>query len=196
MLAYSNFRDIPAPLRLEKTALTEGHAELFSAFPHREILTFTALIDRAFLTENVFLRFRSDDDGRVTEIPLSRVEEQAPAAYDRFSATVSASALCGGVFMEAYSVEDRGEGISFHVYCYNAQPGIRINYANGESSLAPAENKPAAESGTYVLNTNSKKIHKPHCSSVSDMSPKNRQDYEGSLDPLLAQGYDKCKACF
>ena len=104
--------------------------------------------------------------------------------------------LCSGVFMEAYSVEDRGEGISFHVYCYNAQPGIRINYANGESSLAPAENKPAAESGTYVLNTNSKKIHKPHCSSVSDMSPKNRQDYEGSLDPLLAQGYERCKACF
>ena len=95
MLAYSNFRDIPAPLRLEKKALTEAHAELFSAFPHKEILTFTALIDRAFLTENVFLRFRSDDDGRVTEIPLLRVEEQAPTAYDRFSATVTAASLCG-----------------------------------------------------------------------------------------------------
>lgn len=104
--------------------------------------------------------------------------------------------LCSGVFMEAYSVEDKGEGISFHVYCYNAQPGIRIHYADGASSLAPADTDSSGESGAYVLNTSSKKIHKPHCASVSDMSPKNRRDYEGSLDPLLARGYDKCKACF
>lgn len=103
--------------------------------------------------------------------------------------------LCSGVFMEAYSVEDRGDGISFHVYCYNAQPGIRINYADGNSSLSPTDSS-NTEQGKYVLNTNSKKIHKPHCSSVSDMSPKNRKDYEGSTDPLLAQGYEKCKACF
>lgn len=103
--------------------------------------------------------------------------------------------LCSGVFMEAYSVEDHGDGISFHVYCYNAQPGIRINYADGDSSLSPADPS-NTEQGKYVLNTNSKKIHKPHCSSVSDMSPKNRKDYEGSTEPLLAQGYETCKACF
>ncbi len=104
--------------------------------------------------------------------------------------------LCSGVFMEAYSVEDCGDGISFHVYCYNAQPGITIDYANGDSTLSPASNTPATESGTFVLNTNSKKIHKPHCSSVGDMSPKNRQDYNGSLDQILSQGYEKCKSCF
>lgn len=38
-----------------------------------------------------------------------------------------------GVQIEALSVEDNGEGISFHVYCYNNQPGIVINYENGES---------------------------------------------------------------
>ena len=102
--------------------------------------------------------------------------------------------LCSGVFMEGYSVEDQGEGISFHIYCYNAQPGIEINYANGDSALAPTDS--TSESGKYVLNTNSKRIHKPHCSSVSDMSEKNRQDYEGSLDLFLLQGYEKCKSCF
>ena len=104
--------------------------------------------------------------------------------------------LCSGVFMEAYSVEDKGEGISFHVYCYNAQPGIQINYANGDSSLAPTQQSPASETGTYVLNTNSKKIHKPHCASVGDISPKNRKDYKGAVDSLLSQGYETCKSCF
>lgn len=42
--------------------------------------------------------------------------------------------LASGVLIEAKSVEDNGDGIEFCVYCYNVQPGITINYANGESS--------------------------------------------------------------
>lgn len=38
-----------------------------------------------------------------------------------------------GVQMEAKSVEDDGKGVSFNVYCYNIQPGIRINYKDGSS---------------------------------------------------------------
>ena len=41
-----------------------------------------------------------------------------------------------GVQMEAWSVEDNGEGICFNVYCYNNQLGIEIDYATGESKLA------------------------------------------------------------
>lgn len=44
--------------------------------------------------------------------------------------------LASGVQMEAYSVEDAGNGICFNVYCYNVQPGVEINYANGENQLA------------------------------------------------------------
>lgn len=36
-----------------------------------------------------------------------------------------------GVEMEAYSVEDDGAGVCFHVYCYNVQPGVEIDYATG-----------------------------------------------------------------
>ena len=39
-----------------------------------------------------------------------------------------------GVQMEAYSVEDNGE-LQFNVFVYNVQPGIKINYATGDSSL-------------------------------------------------------------
>lgn len=44
--------------------------------------------------------------------------------------------LASGVQMEAYSVEDKGKGVSFNVYCYNVQPGIEINYSDGTSWLA------------------------------------------------------------
>ena len=40
-----------------------------------------------------------------------------------------------GVELEAMSVEDRGTGIRFHVFCYNVQPGIVIDYATGESRI-------------------------------------------------------------
>lgn len=41
-----------------------------------------------------------------------------------------------GVLMEGWSVEDNGEGVLFCVFCYNVQPGIVINYADGTSRLA------------------------------------------------------------
>ena len=44
--------------------------------------------------------------------------------------------LASGVQMEAYSVEDNGEGICFNVYVYNVQPGVIIDYSTGKSKLA------------------------------------------------------------
>lgn len=49
--------------------------------------------------------------------------------------------LADGVLMEAYSVEDVGEGIEFCVFAYNVQPGIGIDYATGDNW--------AEGSGTY-----------------------------------------------
>lgn len=43
--------------------------------------------------------------------------------------------VVSGVVMEAESVEDNGEGIDFNVYCYNIQPGVEIDYSNGENWL-------------------------------------------------------------
>lgn len=47
---------------------------------------------------------------------------------------------------------------------------------------------------TYVLNTNTKKIHYPSCSSVEEIKPKNyatTDDYNSAI----AQGYVPCKKC-
>ncbi len=47
-----------------------------------------------------------------------------------------ANLVASGVQIEALSVEDNGRGIKFNVYIYNVEKGIKINYANGESTLA------------------------------------------------------------
>ena len=44
--------------------------------------------------------------------------------------------VADGVTMEGYSIEDNGAGIKFHVYAYNVQPGIDIDYSTGENSPA------------------------------------------------------------
>ena len=41
--------------------------------------------------------------------------------------------LARGVRMEGWSVEDSGAGVCFDVYCYNVQPGVVIDYADGSS---------------------------------------------------------------
>ena len=107
-----------------------------------------------------------------------------------------------GVQMEAYSVEDEGEGVCFNVFVYNIQPGITINYANGQSALS-GEKVPNPSSSTsssldkvdYVLNTNSKKFHDPDCGSVKDMKEHNKQEFIGSRDDLIADGYEPCGSC-
>lgn len=40
--------------------------------------------------------------------------------------------LASGVEMEAFSVEDNGNGLCFNVYVYNIQPGVSIDYATGK----------------------------------------------------------------
>ena len=45
--------------------------------------------------------------------------------------------VASGVVLEAVSVEDMGEELYFHVYVYNAQPGVVIDYATGESYADP-----------------------------------------------------------
>lgn len=122
--------------------------------------------------------------------------------------------VASGVQMEAYSVEDNGDGICFNVFCYNVQPGVVINYATGSSYLEggstqtttkkPTTTKPAtthsSNSGSsesdYILNTNSKKIHYPGCSAVKRMSDANKREYTGSIDSLYSQGYTTCGICF
>ena len=101
-----------------------------------------------------------------------------------------------GLEMEAYSVEDCGKGVSFHVFVYNIQPGITIDYATGESWTddSKTEENTEAEDG-YVLNTNTHKFHKENCESVRDIAGSNKEVYTGNREDLINMGYEPCKRC-
>ena len=124
--------------------------------------------------------------------------------------------VADGVQMEAESVEDNGDGILFNVFCYNVQPGIGIDYATGdnweddsipqaeepdESQTQPAYDEEETDTQsesvgtTYIINTNTGKFHYPQCSSVGQMNDSNKEEYTGSRDDLIAQGYSPCKRC-
>ena len=103
-----------------------------------------------------------------------------------------------GVTMEAWSVEDNGEGICFNVYCYNNQPGVEIDYATGKSWLSTDTTTTESNNDTnteYVLNTKSKKIHLPDCSSVGKIEEDNKETTDKSKDELINEGYDPCGNC-
>ena len=130
--------------------------------------------------------------------------------------------VADGVRMEAWSVEDGGDGICFDVFCYNAQDGVVIDYATGISYIqddgafeAPVEDEDFADDVVgadsiadaetdamldvflqkFVLNINTKKAHTPECTSAESTKPENREDYEGTADELKSMGYDPCGKC-
>ena len=111
--------------------------------------------------------------------------------------------VASGVQMEAKSVEDNGDGILFNVYCFNAQPGIAIDYATGNSHLDDSIVADASKSTTaadanvqtYILNTNTKKFHKESCNSAKSMDASNKKIYKGSRQELIDMGYEACGVC-
>lgn len=53
-------------------------------------------------------------------------------AYSVTPIYVDTELVARGVQIDAYSIEDTGEGICFSVYCYNVQPGVEIDYNTGK----------------------------------------------------------------
>ncbi len=116
--------------------------------------------------------------------------------------------VCDGAVMEAWSIEDEGDGIGFCIYAYNVQPGICIDYATGDNWIEGGELPSVTETepevlptleedyeGTFILNTKKKTIHLPECEGAQTMSEKNRQEYTGSYNRLIEDGYVPCRNC-
>ena len=106
--------------------------------------------------------------------------------------------VCDGVLMEAWSVEDEGDGICFNVFCYNVQPGVEIDYATGDNWLdgeKQTTTKTKNVDSEYILNTNSKKFHKISCANAESISEKNKSEFIGNRADLVNQGYSPCGSC-
>lgn len=74
--------------------------------------------------------------------------------------------LANGVQMEAFSVEDAGEGISYNVYVYNVQPGIEIDYATGESTPGGSGIAGEEDAGGEIRGNSHSMIY--HCPGQAD----------------------------
>lgn len=121
--------------------------------------------------------------------------------------------VANGVEMEAFSVEDEGEGICYHVYVYNCQPGIEIDYATGESAVKKdaaeeeqtgskiakqgmaEQDEEQQEAHTYILNTNTKKYHLSTCTGVDDIKDGHKEETTKTKQELQKEGYSPCKRC-
>lgn len=105
--------------------------------------------------------------------------------------------VASGVQMEAKSVEDNGEGICFNVFVYNVQPGIEIDYATGASKEKGSNTSEdtSNEITTYILNTNSRKIHYEDCKGVRRIKEENKKTYTGTKADLIKEGYEPCGIC-
>ena len=102
-----------------------------------------------------------------------------------------------GVLMDAWSVEDNGDGVCFNVFVYNVEPGIIINYANGSSRLEGGDSQPEESPVCdYIANKgSSKKFHEPDCRHVSDMKEENKIYYTATREEMIALGYSPCGTC-
>ena len=107
-----------------------------------------------------------------------------------------------GVFSAIYEKFSFGVVSLFMVFAF-AVPlalGVLPWAVNAARPLPVTHAAPPAPSDepdqiNYVRNVKSLKFHRPDCQSVEDMKPKNRQDYAGSRDELIAVGYAPCKRC-
>lgn len=113
--------------------------------------------------------------------------------------------VANGVLIEAKSVEDNGGGILFNVYCYNVQPGVGINYENGDSWLdgttgsassgsdsSAAENSAADSSNSETMvhiTATGKKYHRAGCRTLK------KSDTEVTLDEAKSMGLSPCGIC-
>mgnify|MGYP002296624587 CR=1 FL=1 len=98
--------------------------------------------------------------------------------------------VANGVEMEAESIEDNGEGIQFHVFVYNVQPLVDIDYRDGSSQ------KTKIQSDTNVEirgNSRSKIYHCPGQNAYKDMKDSKNLVIFSSEEEAKAAGYRKAK---
>lgn len=99
-----------------------------------------------------------------------------------------------GVQIEAYSVEDKGESICFHVFVYNVQPGITIDYSTGDSHRAEtAAQKMDSVQGEIRGNSSSKIYHCPGQASYDQMADSEYLVIFQTEQEAIEAGYRKAK---
>ena len=108
--------------------------------------------------------------------------------------------VANGVGIEAWSVEDNGQGICLNIYLYNVQDGVNIDYETGYTSSSDyiqeqLEKQSPETEQEYVVNKNTKKFHLPSCSNANRISDKNKGTITDTLTNMKQRGYEPAQCC-
>lgn len=103
--------------------------------------------------------------------------------------------VASGLTMEGWSVEDSGAGICFYVYVYNVQPGVEIDYGNGDSQLAEPLTSQGEPEKDYIVNMSSGKFHLDSCSQAENIKPENRESFTTTRSQMLAWAFVPAGCC-
>ena len=87
-----------------------------------------------------------------------------------------------------------GKSVSFSAE-RNQEANTLVGAGTGGNHTTEDSADSSSTEASYILNTNTKKFHYPHCSSVDQMSDKNKKEVTFSRDEIIAQGYSPCGRC-
>ena len=125
----------------------------------------------------------------------SRESSETPQVTSKGNATITTAAAAradkAAVGSGSESDADGGDG-------GDANGGSKGSKGNGSGDGASSNstgNQSTSEQQDYILNVKNKKFHKPDCSAANDISSANKQDFTGTRDQLIAQGYSPCGIC-
>lgn len=125
----------------------------------------------------------------------SRESSETPQVTSKGNATITTAAAAradkAAVGSGSESDADGGDG-------GDANGGSKGSKSNGSGDGASSNstgNQSTSEQQDYILNVKNKKFHKPDCSAANDISSANKQDFTGTRDQLIAQGYSPCGIC-
>lgn len=98
--------------------------------------------------------------------------------------------------VEVFRTDELGD-----IYCTSDGTEVTFSYGEYHKDVDASDTEveepqqPDTISEPYILNTNSLKFHRPDCSSASQISDANREEYTGTREELIEQGYTPCGYC-
>lgn len=116
-----------------------------------------------------------------------------------------AANLFGGALLAEYEINVETGEIQTN---YQEEPAVStaLDTQTTQNTQVPQENadnfntydnaEQQITTDSYVLNTDSKVIHRPTCSDVSKIAPQNYDTSSSILSDLIGQGYTVCGHCF
>lgn len=78
---------------------------------------------------------------------------------------------------------------------YSSSSQHSVTKSSSYSKASTSSSSKSVAVNIYVLNNNTHKFHRPGCSSAARISSRNREEYTGSRNSLISDGYSPCKRC-